>query len=145
MTLLAATREALIPPPVPPSINEKEELRQVGFLLKQKGHYLIFRASSSLTVDGWSNHVGPAEYAEAFATCVRGATFSLHKVASNRWKPAKTDIYVVQLPSMPPKLVALFEETDQQFMYNGTCPTEAMNVAKQVIQEMAQEINHGNC
>lgn len=145
MALSEQTRAAIIPPPAPPSINEKEELRQVGFLLKQKGVYLIFRASSSIMVDGWSNHVNPTEYAEAFGSCVRGTTFNLHKIAFNRWKPSKTDIYLVQLPSIPPKLVALFEETDQQFMYNGTCPTEAMDVAKQVIQEMVQEINHGNC
>ena len=140
MALSNQTREAIIPPPAPPSINEKEELRQVGFLLKQKGVYLIFRASTSIMVDGWSNHVNPAEYADAFGSCVRGTTFSLHKIAFNKWKPAKTDVYVVQLPSMPPKLVALFEEMDQQFIYNGTCPTTAMNVAKQLITEIAESI-----
>jgi len=140
MALSNQTREAIIPPPPPPSLNQEEELRQVGFLLKQKGVYLIFRASTSIMVDGWSNHVNPAEYADAFGSCVRGTTFSLHKIAFNKWKPAKTDVYVVQLPSMPPKLVALFEEMDQQFIYNGTCPTTAMNVAKQLITEIAESI-----
>lgn len=140
MALSSQTREAIIPPPPPPSINEKEELRQVGFLLNQKGHYLIFKPSTSILVDGWSSSLKPQDYSDAFASCVQGSTYKLHKIAFNRWKPAKTDIYVLQLPSMSPKLVALFKETDQQFFYNGTCPTEAMDVAKQLITEIAESV-----
>lgn len=140
MALSAATREAIIPPPASPRINEKEELRQVGFLLKQKGVYLVFRASSSIMVNGWSNSLKPQDYADAFASCIQGSTYKLHKIAFNRWKPAKTDVYVAQLPSIPPKLATLFEEVDQEFLYNGTDADEALAVTTGIITEFAESI-----
>lgn len=140
MALSASTREAIIPPPAPPSINEKEELRQVGFLLKQKGHHLIFKPSTSILVDGWSNSLKPQDYADAFVSCVQGSTYKLHKIALNRWKPAKTDVYVVQLPSIPPKLATLFEEVGQEFLYNGTDAAEALAVATEVITQIAESV-----
>lgn len=140
MALSNQTREAIIPPPSPPSINEKEELRQVGFLLNQKGHYLIFKPSTSILVDGWSSSLKPQDYSDAFASCVQGSTYKLHKIAFNRWKPAKTDVYVVQLPSIPPKLAILFEEVGQEFLYNGTDADEALTVATEVITQIAGSI-----
>lgn len=140
MALSNQTREALIPPPPPPSINEKEELRQVGFLLKQKGVYLIFKPSTSIMVDGWSSSLRPQDYADTFTSCVQGSTYKLHKIALNRWKPAKTDVYVVQLPSIPPKLATLFEEVDQEFLYNGTDAAEALAVATEVITQIAESV-----
>lgn len=141
MALSNQTREAIIPPPAPPSINEKEELRQVGFLLRTKGHYLIFRASRSLMVNGWSQNQGSAEYAEAFSHMVRATHFKFHKIAFNRMKPARTDIYVMHVGHVvSPVLEKWFEQRSQEFLYNGNCPTEAMNVAKQLIKEIAESV-----
>lgn len=140
MALSSQTREAIIPPPPPLSIDVKEQLRQIGFLLKQRGVYLIFKPSTSIMVDGWSNSLRPEAYAEAFTSCVQGSSYSLHKIALNRWKPAKTDVYVVQLPSIPPKLATLFEEVDQKFLYNGIDAAEALAVATEVITQIAESV-----
>lgn len=140
MALSSQTREAIIPPPPLPSIDVKEQLRQVGFLLKQRGVYLVFKPSTSIMVDGWSNSLRPEAYAEAFTSCVQGSTYKLHKIAFNRWKPAKTDVYVVQLPSIPSKLATLFEEVDQEFLYNGTDPAKALTVVTEVIKQIAESV-----
>lgn len=141
MALSNQTREAIIPPPPPPSIDAKEELRQVGFLLKQKGHYLVFRASRSMLVDGWSNNQNSAEYSEAFGHMLQGTHFRLYKIAFNKMKPQRTDIYVVHTGHEMPKLLQKwFEPRSQEFLYNGTDAAEALAVATNIIKQISESI-----
>ena len=110
-------------------------------MLRSKGHYLIFRASRSLMVNGWSQNQSSAEYSEAFGHMLQGTHFRLYKIAFNKMKPQRTDIYVVHTGhEMPKQLQKWFEPRSQEFLYNGTDAAEALAVATEVITQIAESV-----
>lgn len=125
----------------PTALDVKEHIRQAGFLLKKQGHFLIFKASTTKLVNGWSNHLSPSTYAEEFVHAIRETSIDWHRVGVNRYIPAKQDIYIVRVTAMPTLLAKWFEAAGQEFIYDGSDSAEALRVASEVIHEMAGRIN----